>query len=153
MRRRGFTIIELMTVLLVIALLAGLAILRYIDLRHRAVSVAAISDLDAIRLAAYGRYYEDQQWPADYGDGVTPTELVSYLPRGFSFTRPDYTMDWENLGSTGGATGGAMQIGVIVTAKNSRLATVLAQSVGNRFPFTVIGNTVTYVIVGPDGRI
>ncbi|MBA3659539.1 MAG: type II secretion system protein [Gemmatimonadales bacterium] len=152
MKRRGFTMIELLTVITVLGVLAQLAVLRYVDLRHRAVSVQVISDLEAVRLAAYGRYYENQQWAPDYGDGVTPPELTPFLPGGFKFTRSDYTMDWENLVPPGGGTSGSMQLGVVVTASNPRLATVLAQNLGNKLPFTVLGNTLTYVIIGPDGR-
>ncbi len=152
MKRRGFTMIELMTVTIVLGVLAQLAVLRYIDLRHRAVSVQVISDLEAVRLAAYGRYYENQQWAPDNGDGVTPPELTPFLPGGFNFTRSDYTMDWENLVPPGGGPSGSMQLGVVVTARDARLATVLAQNLGNKLPFTVLGNTLTYVIIGPDGR-
>ena len=51
-RRRGFTIIELLAVMIVIGLLAGIALLKYIDLRHRARAVQVASDLETVRLAA-----------------------------------------------------------------------------------------------------
>jgi prepilin-type N-terminal cleavage/methylation domain-containing protein len=151
-RRRGFTMIELLTVLIVLALLSGLAILRYIDLRNRALAVQASADLETVRLAAYSAWYETGIWPADAAAGVVPTELASYLPGGFSFQHTEYSLDWENFAPPGGGPSGGMQIGVVLSASTTRMSNTLVQVLGNKTPFVVNGNEVTYVIVGPDGR-
>jgi prepilin-type N-terminal cleavage/methylation domain-containing protein len=151
-RRRGFTLIELLTVMIVMGVLAGMALLKYIDLRHRARTSQAVGDLEAVRLAAYGAWYETGSWPADAGAGVVPPSLVPYLPGGFSFAKPEYTLDWENFAPPGGGPSGAMQVGVVVTSPDPRLQRALAQALGNKGPFVVAGGTLTYVIVGPDGR-
>ena len=70
--RRGFTFIELLIVVLVLSILAGIGILKYIDLRHRALSAQVVGDVEAIRLAAYTRYYETGAWAPDAGAGVKP---------------------------------------------------------------------------------
>ena len=150
--RRGFTFIELLIVVAVLAILAGLGMLKYIDLRHRALSAQVIGDLEAIRLAAYTGFYETGTWAPDAGAGIKPVALDSYLSRSFSFSKPDYTLDWENFVPPGGGPSGGMQIGVVVSAKNPRLARTLAQNLGDKTPFVVSGTTVTYVIVGADGR-
>ena len=51
--RRGFTIIELLIVIIVIGVLAMLGILRYRDLRNHAVASGVAAELNVIRLAAY----------------------------------------------------------------------------------------------------
>ena len=56
-RRAGFTFVELMTVIIVLGLLAGIAILKYIDLTHRARAAQAAGDLEAVRIAAYGAWF------------------------------------------------------------------------------------------------
>ncbi|HEX3232952.1 MAG TPA: prepilin-type N-terminal cleavage/methylation domain-containing protein [Gemmatimonadales bacterium] len=150
--RRGFTMIELLTVLIVLALLSGLAILRYIDLRNRALAVQASADLETVRLAAYSAWYETGNWPADAGPGVMPPELASYLPGGFSFQRNEYSLDWENFAPPGGGPSGGMQIGVVLSASTTRMSNTLVQVLGNKTPFVVNGDEITYVIVGPDGR-
>ena len=150
--RRGFTFLELLTVLLVLGILAGIAMLRYIDLKHRAVSAQVISDLEAIRLGAYNAYYDTQAWPAEAGPGVVPVELAPYLGRSFSFARSDYTLDWENFVPPGGGPSGGMQLGVVVSSTNSRLMHTLDQMLGNKLPFVIVGGTLTYVIIGADGR-
>lgn len=150
--RRGFTFIELLIVVAVMAILAGLATLKYIDLRHRALSAQVIGDLEAIRLAAYTGFYDTGTWAPDAGAGIKPPALDAYLSRSFTFSKPDYTLDWENFVPPDGGPSGGMQIGVVVSASNPRLARTLAQSLGEKAPFIVAGTTLTYVIVGADGR-
>jgi len=152
-RRSGFTIIELLTVMIVIGLLAGIALLRYIDLRHRARAAEAAADLDAVRLAAYGAWYETGAWPGDAGPGVVPPALMPYLPANFRFDKPEYTLDWENFVPPGGGPSGGMQLGVVVTSSDPRLQRALAQTLGNKGPFVTVGSTLTLIIVGADGQI
>jgi prepilin-type N-terminal cleavage/methylation domain-containing protein len=152
-RRSGFTFIELLIVMVVIGLLAGLGLLKYMDLKHRAMSAQAIGDLEAIRLAGYSAWYETGTWPSEAGAGVVPAGLAPYLSSSFSFSRPDYTLDWENFVPPGGGPSAGMQLGVVLTSSNTRLTRTLALNLGNKGPFLVLGGNLTYVIVGPDGRI
>jgi prepilin-type N-terminal cleavage/methylation domain-containing protein len=152
-RRRGFTFIEVLVVLIVMSILATLGILKYIDLKHRAVSSSATADLQAVRLAAYSAWYEHSTWPADEGAGTVPPALVPYLPIGFSFDKPEYTLDWDNFVPPGGGPTGSMQLGVVVSSGNARLMKALQNNLGSKGPFFVVGGTLTFVIIGPDGRI
>ncbi len=152
-RRRGFTFIEVLVVLLVMSILATLGILKYIDLKHRAMSSSVIADLQAVRLAAYSAWYEHSTWPADVGAGTVPPGLVPYLPVGFSFDKPEYTLDWDNFVPPGGGPTGSMQLGVVVSSSNARLMKALQNNLGSKGPFFVVGGTLTFVIIGPDGRI
>jgi prepilin-type N-terminal cleavage/methylation domain-containing protein len=152
-RRRGFTFIEILVVMIVLSILAGLAILKYIDLRHRALTTSAIADLQAIRLAGYSAWYEHGVWPAEVGAGVVPGGLVPYLPGGFEFSKPEYTLDWDNFVPPGGGPTGAMQLGVVVTSSDPRLMKTLQNNLGSKAPFFAVGGTLTFVIVGPDGKI
>ncbi len=151
--RRGFSFIELLVVMIVIGILAGLGLLKYMDLKHRAMSAQAVADLQAIRLAGYSAWYENGTWPADAGAGVVPAGLAPYLATNFSFAKPEYTLDWENFVPPGGGPSGGMQLGVVLTSSNPRLTSALAQNLANKAPFFIIGGNLTYVIVGPDGRI
>ena len=152
-RRRGFTFIEILIVVVVLSILSGLAILKYIDLKHRALSASATADLQAVRLTAYSAWYEHGIWPNEVGAGLTPGGLTPYLPGGFSFTRPEYTLDWDNFVPPGGGPTGGMQLGVVVSSNNFRLMKALQNSLGSKAPFFAVGGTLTFVIVGPDGRI
>jgi len=152
-RRRGFTFIEILVVMIVLSILSSLAILKYIDLKHRALSASATADLQAVRLAAYSSWYEHGLWPNDEGAGVVPAGLAPYLPDGFIFSKPEYTLDWDNFVPAGGGPSGAMQLGVVVSSSNPKLMKALQDNLGSKAPFFVVGGNLTFVIVGPDGRI
>ena len=150
-RRGGFTIVELLTVMIVIGVLASIPVFKYIDLRHRAQAAQAAGDLQAVRIAAYSAWYETGVWPAEVGPGTVPPGLVQYLPLNFSFTRPEYTLDWESFVPPGGGPSASMQVGVVITSSDPRLQAALQQQLGTRLPFIMVGGTLTFVIVGPDG--
>ncbi len=152
-RRRGFTFIEILVVVIVLGILSSLAILKYIDLKHRALTSSAIADLQAVRLAGYSAWYEHGVWPGEVGAGFVPAGLVPYLPGGFTFSKPEYTLDWDNFVPPGGGPSGAMQLGVVVTTSNPRLMKALQNNLGSKAPFFAVGGTLTFVIVGPDGTI
>jgi prepilin-type N-terminal cleavage/methylation domain-containing protein len=151
--RQGWTFIELLVVMILIGLLAGIAVMKYIDLKHRALSAQATADLESVRLAAYNAYYEHGSFPPESGGGIVPPMLIPYLPKSFSFDRPDYMLDWENMMPAESGPSAGMQVGVVLTSSNARLAKVLGQTLGGKAPFFMIGNTLTFVIVGPDGKI
>jgi prepilin-type N-terminal cleavage/methylation domain-containing protein len=151
-RRAGFTFVELMTVLIVLGLLSGLAILKYIDLTHRARAAQAAGDLEAIRIAAYGAWYETGKWPPEVGPGIIPPGLGQYLPGGFTFQRNDYTLDWENFVPANGGQTAGMQVGVVVSSTEPRLQHALENALGTKLPFVDVGGQLTFIIVGPDGN-
>jgi prepilin-type N-terminal cleavage/methylation domain-containing protein len=151
--RRGFTLIEMLVVCLVVGVLAGIAIKRYIDLRHRALAAQATSDMDTIRLSAYSKFYDTGTWPSGAAAGVVPPDLVPYLGTGFKFDRPDYTFEFENFAPPGGgATTGLYQIALRLSTPNQNLRNTLAQIVGTRSPYFMLGNDLIVVLVGPDGQ-
>ena len=151
-RRGGFTFIELLTALIVFGLLASLAILKYIDLTHRARVAQVVGDLQAVRVAAYGAWYETGKWPAEVGPGVIPPGLAAYLPGGFTFQRQQYTLDWENFVPPNGGPSAAMQVGVVIRSDEPRLQRALENALGSKVPFVSVGSTLTFIIVGPDGN-
>ena len=151
-RRTGFTLLELLMVMIVIGLLAGMGILKYIELRHRARAAAVADELQAVRLAGYSAFYETGSWPGDASSGVVPAGLKPYLATNFSFAKPEYTLDWESFVPPGGGPSGGMQVGIVVTTTDPKLQQALVQTLGNKLPFTNVGGTLTFVIVGPDGK-
>ena len=150
--RGGFTFVEMLVVMIVLGLLAALATLKYIDMKNRALTAQAAADMEAVRLAAYSTWYETGTWPVEAGPGVVPTEMVPYLAKGFTFTRPEYTLDWENFVPPGGGTSAGMQLGVVISSSNTRMQLALEQTLGNKGPFFITGSDLTFVIIGPDGR-
>ncbi len=63
--RRGFTLIELMLVMLVLAILAGIAYGRYQDTKAKGFMATMTSDLGELRIAQEGYWAENQAYSTD----------------------------------------------------------------------------------------
>ncbi len=147
--RRGFTLVELLTVLFLIGILAGIALLKFIDLRNNALAAQMANDLRAIQVAALNYHADTEGWPAETGAGAVPAGLGPLLPGQLatSFDRTQYLLDWENFGS--GAP--AIVVGVSVTTPDTKLFAKFVQYLGTKSPFFVAGSKLTYLIAGPGG--
>src|SRR5512141_2462865 len=93
--RRGFSLIELMTVMAVIGLLAALGIPRYRDMKRRAFYANIATDFNTIRVASYNYWADNNAYPPDGSAGSPPAALIPYLPRNFSFDNGNYTLDYD----------------------------------------------------------
>jgi type II secretory pathway pseudopilin PulG len=152
--RAGFSFVEVLVVMIFIGLLARLAVPRYSDMKLRAKAAAVAGDVHAIRLAAFTHYTDKQTWPPDYGPGVVPSELADYLPGGFSFTRADFTYDFEQWTLSSGTPGDPQQeqmIGVAVIFNDARLADAVMRIAGRGYGPFRSGNRVTFLITGLGG--
>jgi prepilin-type N-terminal cleavage/methylation domain-containing protein len=148
--RNGFTIIELLVVMVVLGILSSIAILKYIDLRQSAHAARVAADFNAIKVAVYTFYTDDYQWPAEVGAGVVPPELVPVMNTGYSFIKDVYTLDYDFFPIAGSGPGSYI-VGVTVTTTNPKLMTKLEQILGKTMPFLSSGGSLTYIIVGSDG--
>ena len=95
-KKLGFTMVELLTTLMVISVVVRLGIPNYHEVRLKAEAVQVAGDFNVVRHAAFEYMTDHNGWPQDFGAGQVPPELTSYLPPGFSFQRNRYQLDWEN---------------------------------------------------------
>ena len=148
-RRDGFSLIELLTVVLLIGILATLALFKYRDLRNNAVAAQMTGELRAVQIAVLNYYAEKEEWPVETGPGAVPAGLGSLLPGQLaaSLERGDYTLDYDSFGSAPGE----LVIGVSVTSPDPKLFAKFVRTVGDRAPFFVSGSALTYLIAGPGG--
>lgn len=147
--RRGWTMIELLTVLVVMGLLASIAALKYIDLTRQAYAAKIAGEFGTVRLAAYN--YEadhNNQWPAELGPGLVPPELVDYLPKGFTFIKSSYQLDWDNRGNSADP----YQLAISITTTDPRLLNALVQSLGTKAPYYFAGSRLTYILIDQSGN-
>jgi prepilin-type N-terminal cleavage/methylation domain-containing protein len=139
--RKGFTVVELLVVSIVMGVLAGIALLKYIDLRDQARSAEVAGDFRTVMVAAYNYHSETEKWPPDGAPGVTPPTLVNLLPGGFTFSKAHYTLDFENI-----SVGSATMIGITVSSSNAHLMSTLVRNLGNKLPYFMAGGSLTYII-------
>lgn len=149
MKRRGFTLIEIMIVIVIMGLLAVIAVFKYIDLTKTAMAAKIAGEFTAVRLAAYN--YEadhNNQWPSEQGPGVIPPEFSGYLPGGFTFTYPDYQLDWDNRSPSLVP----FQLAISLTTTDAALINSLRQQLGTRLPYFFAGNRLTFILIDQDGN-
>jgi prepilin-type N-terminal cleavage/methylation domain-containing protein len=148
--RRGFSFVELLVVLTVMGVLAGLGMPRYTQMRRKAVARAALGDVLAIRVAAYNYSVARSSWPADVQPGSTPPELVTLLPAGFLFARGSYSLDWESWTVPAGSLKNATETAVVGVAVDSEDAGLVAELrvAATGMPFLVSGSRTTFFLSG-----
>ena len=78
MKRRGFTVVELLIVVFVIAILATLVIVAYRGIQQKAYVSRADAEASTISKAAQQFYIFEKRWPADVDRNV-PAELTPYM--------------------------------------------------------------------------
>jgi prepilin-type N-terminal cleavage/methylation domain-containing protein len=98
--RRGFSLIELLVVVLIISIIAAIAQPQLTQVIVKARAADAVSNMQAVRLALYNYQADQQAWPPESGSGQMPTGLAAYLPENFDFVTDDYNLDFENWGGS-----------------------------------------------------
>jgi prepilin-type N-terminal cleavage/methylation domain-containing protein len=117
---KGFTLIELMAVLLVLGIIAAIAIPRYMDLIRETRAANAVADLHTVRVASYMYFGDHGRWPPESSLGSVPEGLTPYLPPRFRFRGTYYNLDWENwLLPDGTARFPATNIGVGISVSTN----------------------------------
>lgn len=89
------TFVELMIVVAIIGIVANIALPRLHDVRRRAEAASVIRDFIVVRGAAFDRFANAGEYPPTGGWGQVPPELVSALPLGFTFSKPNVTYRWR----------------------------------------------------------
>jgi type II secretory pathway pseudopilin PulG len=138
--------IELMTVMAVIGLLAALGIPRYRDMKRRAYYANVVSDFNTVRVAAYNYFADNATYPPDGGSGAPPAVLVPYLPQGFQFTGENYTLDYDVWPSP--LNPSQLVVGVTVTSGDQELVNLVARNIQAGGMGINVGNGYTYIFAG-----
>jgi prepilin-type N-terminal cleavage/methylation domain-containing protein len=117
--RRGFTLIELMVVVLIVSILAAIAQPKLSDVLVKARAADAYADMEVVRVAALAFQADQNVWPPNASRGVVPTGLDEFLPADFSMTKSDFQLDFDNWG------GSPFDIGITIITSDAVLGLTL----------------------------
>ena len=147
-RRAGFTMVEMLMVMIVLGLLTSIGLLKYIDLRATARTAAMVADFQSVTLASFNYYADREEWPPEAGPGQVPNGLNQYLPGQLvdGFDRTYYLLDYENI-----RIDDTPLIAVALTTTDARLMNKLVTGYATRAPFFMNGSKLSYLIAGPGG--
>lgn len=148
--RRGFSVIELLVVMVIMGIIVRIAVPRYGIARKQAIARAAIGDVRVLRDAALNYQTDRGAWPPETSGGRTPSGLARYLPRGFNFRRGAYTLDYESwVRPRGGLRRNAPAIvAIAITTPDRQLRAALRQLGASGIPYFTSGNKTTFVLTG-----
>ena len=93
--RRAFTLVELIAVIVVLAILAGVAIPKYFDFRERALVTATAAQFKVLQRAGQAYYYEWQGWPPDWPLGTFPPMFAPFVDDSFIKSPPAIGGIWD----------------------------------------------------------
>lgn len=128
MKRRGFTLVELVMAMAILGILASIAVPATREMRRRAVAAKVISDFSVIRNAAYSYASESGVYPKSGKWGQAPAALTPSLPDGFEFQYGGAQYRWRRWSLPNGMPKNAGQtvlLGVQVKSGDKRLITAI----------------------------
>ena len=147
--RRGLTLIEVLSVMLIISVLARIVVPQVQEIRVRAQAVKALGDFRVIENAAEAYQVDNNRPHPDADTGVVPPGLASYLQDGFVFDKPAYQLDWENWVLPSGLPKHPETrtlLGVSISIDDPLLGDAIVQLVGaNRAHYT-LGTKYTFIL-------
>jgi len=128
-RERGFILVEIITILLIVGILVNVWLPNYYAIKKKAQAARIIGDFLVIRDAATMYYSDYGEWPACSEWGRSPAGLGRFMPDGFSWNlRPEMSVrySWEHLpvGSLEGQSGDGIT-GVSVFSEDDALLKAL----------------------------
>lgn len=147
----GIGLVEILLLLAIAGIIAGLAIPPYRQMQRKALSARIAGDIQAIRNAAYTYYGDAKQWPRELGRGRKPPELTAYLPETFTFSRGEYQLDWENWELPRGIPGrpeATTIVGVSVYVTDDIIGREILTLLGESVSFST-RSKYTFLIQGP----
>lgn len=145
---RGFTLVEVLTVAVVVGTLARMAVPGFHDVLLDARAAEVAGDFEVVRVAAMSYHADHHGWPADGYTGQVPAGLAAYLPEGFGFQRAGYRLDWENWSLPSGTPadpGLRGLVGISVVTDDRSLGAAVRDLLGGNAGYA-LGDTYTFIL-------
>jgi len=116
----GFSLVELLSAMAIIGILAGIAIPRLQGPVAKADAAAVFGDFVATRQAAYDFLEDNGRFPLSGTIGVVPSELVGDVPE-FTYKGMNYIWIGVDLRSSGSAFYGGRALGLFMVYFNGQV--------------------------------
>ena len=134
-RKSGFTLLELLIVVIIVSILAAVALPRFGGMQRRARTAEAVNMVGAIATAEYLQFQENGAFVASAGDNAFPAAMGVDVP-GDANSNFDYTADGANpcivtaTGDAGGmqAQGGGLAVTVVCTVRADGSRTIVTNN-------------------------
>lgn len=94
---RGFTLVEIMVVIVIIGILTTFAQPAFVRLKNKARAAAIVGELHTIEAAVFDYNASLGHWPTGDDVGSVPASIQNNLPPTFSFQQADYSLVYRNL--------------------------------------------------------
>ena len=145
----GFTIIEVMTVAVVMSTLVRIALPNFHEVLLMTRAAEVVGHFETVRVAALNYYAEHYEWPDDAYVGQIPEGLAEFLPDNYNFNRAGYRLDWENWVLPNGLpthpeTG--VLVGISVSTEDSELGYAVVDLLGGIMAYYTLGTNYTFVM-------
>ena len=154
--QKGFTLVEVCIVLVIMSILVRVSLPAFRTTLTRARATRAIGDLNVIREAAMAYYAANGTWPAEAGVARIPAGLAPYLPKGYTFTRTRYRLDWQNWALPSGLPsnpGRTVLLGVSVVTTDKVLGNAVLKLIQGNSPSLTASNQYTMLLVSSSDRL
>jgi general secretion pathway protein G len=102
-RKSGFTLVELLIVIMIIAILAGMMMLATGSATDGAEATKVINDLRNLKGAALMYFMDENEWPSS---DAAASSLDRYMDRAFAADTTSSTRRYDGLLVTSGSIGG-----------------------------------------------
>jgi hypothetical protein len=145
----GFTMIEVVTVAVVMGTLVRVALPNFHELILKARAAEVVGDFETVRLAVLNYHAEHLEWPEDSYVGRIPEGLEEFLPDNYTFIRSGYRLDWENWVLPNGLpkhpeTG--VLLGISINTTDAELGNAIVEFLGGAMANYVLGDNYTFII-------
>jgi len=100
-KRTGFTLVELLIVIIIIGILAGSMMLVAGSGTDRAEATKIISDMRSLKAAALMYYADENKWPVQSDDVSALKDYMDRTPTGYSFISADKLYVGRNVTNSG----------------------------------------------------